>query len=90
MHWTQFLDYYTVINTQTLQTTFLHAYQPYARAPNTYCGDYLEQSSYLFSLKNSRPCRNLNSGPPRYQADILPIELAWMVIKELYLNGMIV
>ena len=23
------------------------------------------QSSYLFSLKNSRPCRDLNPGPPR-------------------------
>ena len=54
-------------------------YQPYARAPNTYW-NYIfvfkfEQSSYFFSLKNSRPCRDLNPGTPRYQADMLPIEL---------------
>ena len=40
------------------------AYLPYARAPNTYLNYILvfkfEQSSYLFSLKNSRPCRDLN------------------------------
>ena len=36
------------------------------------------KSSYLFSLKNSRPCRDLNPGPPRYQADMLPIELSWL------------
>ena len=35
-------------------------------------------TSYLFSLKNSRPCRDLNPGPPRYQADMLPIELSWL------------
>ena len=28
-----------------------------------------------FSLKNSRPCQDLNPGPPSYQADLLPIEL---------------
>ena len=37
-----------------------------------------EQSSYLFSLKNSCPCQDLNLGPPRYQADMLPIELSWL------------
>ena len=37
-----------------------------------------EQSSYLFSLKNSRPCQDLNLGPPRYQADMLPIDLFWL------------
>ena len=37
-----------------------------------------EQSSYLFSLKNSRPCRDLNPGPPWYQADMLSIELSWL------------
>ena len=37
-----------------------------------------EKFSYLFSLKNSRPCRDLNPGPPRYQADMLPIELSWL------------
>ena len=37
-----------------------------------------EQSSYLFSLKNSRPCWDLNPGPPRYWADMLPIELSWL------------
>ena len=37
-----------------------------------------EQSSYLFSHKNSRPCRDLIPGPPRYQADMLPIELSWL------------
>ena len=59
-------------------------YQPYARAPNTYW-NYIfvfkfEQSSYLFSLKNSLPCRDLNPGPPRYQADMLT-ELSWLVIS---------
>ena len=38
----------------------------------------LEQSSYLFSLKNYRPCRDSIPGPPRYQADMLPIELSWL------------
>ena len=34
--------------------------------------------SYLVSLKNSCPCRDLNAGPPPYQADMLPIELSWL------------
>ena len=29
-------------------------------------------------LKNSRPCRDLNPGPPRYQVDMLPFELSWL------------
>ena len=33
-------------------------------------------SSYIFSLKNYRHCRDLNPGPPRYKADMLPIELS--------------
>ena len=37
-----------------------------------------EQSSYLFSLKNSRPSRDLDPGPPWYKADMLPIELSWL------------
>ena len=37
-----------------------------------------EQSSNLLSLKNSCPCRDLIPGPPRYQADMLPIELSWL------------
>ena len=61
---------------------FFIAYQPYARAPNTYW-NYIftfkfKQSSYLFSLKNSHPCQDLNPGLPRYQADMLPIELSWL------------
>ena len=35
----------------------------------------------LFSLKNSRPCRDLNSGPLRYQAHMLPIELSWLGLQ---------
>ena len=37
-----------------------------------------EQSSYLISLTNSRPCRDLNPGPHQYQVDMLPIELSWL------------
>ena len=33
--------------------------------------------NYLFSLKNSHPCGDLNPGPPRYQADMLLTELSW-------------
>ena len=62
--------------------SFFIAYQPNTRAPNTY-QNYIfvfkfEQISYLFSLKNSRPCRDLNPGPPWYPADMLPIELSWL------------
>ena len=32
----------------------------------------------LFSLKSSRPCWDLNPGPPRYQANMLPTELSWL------------
>ena len=58
------------------------AYQPYDRALNIYW-NYIfvfkfKQSSYLFSLKNYRPCRDLNPGCPRHQADMLPIELSWL------------
>ena len=47
------------------------------------CWNYIfvfkfEQSSLLFSLKNSRPCQDLNPGPPRYQPDMPPIELSWL------------
>ena len=40
---------------------------------------------HLFSLKNSRPCRDLNPGPLWYQADMLPIELSWLgfIIRSL-------
>ena len=31
----------------------------------------------LFSLKNSRPSRDLNTGTPQYLADMLPNELSW-------------
>ena len=34
--------------------------------------------NFLFSLKNSRPCRDLNRGPPQYQANMLPTELSWL------------
>ena len=37
---------------------------------------------YLFSLKSSRPCRGLNPGPPRHQADMLPTELSWLGWKR--------
>ena len=36
------------------------------------------QSTNIISLKNSRPCRDLNPGPPQYQADMLPTELSWL------------
>ena len=39
---------------------------------------YNQHISYLFSLKNSRTCRDLNPGPPWYQANMLPIELFWL------------
>ena len=32
----------------------------------------------IFSLKNSRPCRDLNQKPPQYQANMLPTELSWL------------
>ena len=38
--------------------------------------------SYLFTLKNSRPCLDLNPGLPWYQANMLPIELSWLFIKH--------
>ena len=31
--------------------------------------------------KNSRPCCDLNPGLPRYQANMLPIELSWLLYK---------
>ena len=34
--------------------------------------------NYLFSLKNSRPWRDLNPGPTRYQANMLSTELSWL------------
>ena len=34
--------------------------------------------NYLFALKNYRPCRDLNLGLLRYQADMLPTELSWL------------
>ena len=36
----------------------------------------------LFSLKNSRSCRDLNPGPRWYQADMLPTELSWLGLNE--------
>ena len=39
-------------------------------------------------MKNSRPCQDLNPGPPQYQADMLPIELTWLQFqfKSMYLG----
>ena len=42
-----------------------------------------EQSSHLFSLKYSRPCQDLNPGPPRYHADTIPIELSWLGFRKI-------
>ena len=43
--------------------------------------------NYLFSLKNSPPCQDLNPGPPQYLADMLPTELSLLglftLIKKL-------
>ena len=39
--------------------------------------------SGLFSLKNSRPCRDLNLGTPQYQANKLPIEPSWPLTNGL-------
>ena len=40
--------------------------------------------NYLFSLKNSRPCRDSNPGPHRYQAYMLPTELSWLGYKYFF------
>ena len=45
-----------------------------------------KQSSYLFSLKNSCPCRDLPGFEPRTSlvpSDMLPIELSWLGINHL-------
>ena len=34
----------------------------------------IQINQLLFLLENSLPCRDLNLGPPEYQADALPIE----------------
>ena len=34
--------------------------------------------NFLFPLKNSHLCQDLNPGPPQYQADMLPTELSWL------------
>ena len=44
--------------------------------------------NYLFSLKNSRPCQELNPGPPRYQANMLPTELSWLGFRWLLYSGL--
>ena len=37
----------------------------------------------LTFTENSRPCRDLNPGRPRYQADMLPIELSWLGCRQI-------
>ena len=39
--------------------------------------------NYLFSLKTSHPCRDLNPGPPQFQTDMLPTELSWLGCKQI-------
>ena len=34
--------------------------------------------SFLARINNSRPCRDLNPGPLRYQANILPTKPSWL------------
>ena len=41
--------------------------------------------NYLFSLNNSRSYQDLNSGPPQYQADMLPTELSWLGFRSVTL-----
>ena len=62
------------------------AHQPCTRAP-TKSLDSTQYSNLnlindLFSLKNSRSCRDLNPGPRWYQADMLPTELSWLGLNE--------
>ena len=42
----------------------------------TYNTNY--NSSCYFPLINSHPCQDLNPGPCRYQANMLPIKLSWL------------
>ena len=55
----------------TGQPGFFIAYQPCARAPNIYW-NYI----VAFKFESINPCRDLNPGPPKYQAHALPIELS--------------
>ena len=78
--------YISVINTQTLQITFLHDidllwaafHMPERRIHIgiTYSYSNLNNPVTYFHLKNYRLCRDLNPGSPQYQADMLPIELS--------------
>ena len=43
----------------------------------------------LFSLKNYRPRWDLNPEPPRYQANMLPIELSWLGSKDHLHNSLV-
>ena len=40
--------------------------------------EVIQSHTPKFSLKNYCPCWDLNPGPPRYQADMLPTELSWL------------
>ena len=60
--------YISVINTQTLQITFLHDIHIQIR----------KIQLFIFTEKFSTPGRDLNPGPPLYQGDMLPIELSWL------------
>ena len=54
------------------------------------CGLALVISSlnpHIISLKNSRTCRDLNPGPPQYQAGMLPTELSWLGWQKLTFTG---
>ena len=44
---------------------------------------YSNYSVTYFHWKNSRPCWDLNLGPPWYQADMLPNELSWLGFRLL-------
>ena len=65
-----------IINHETL-CSLQQVHQPCTRAPMSSLDStqYSNSNSnnYLFSLKNSRPCRD-----PQYQADMLPTELSWL------------
>ena len=43
------------------------------------CGPESSYTSFLVRINNSHPCQDLNPGPPWYQADMLPIELSWLL-----------
>ena len=77
------INFDPIIQFWTLITFPIPKHQRERKNPDFYIQIQIRVIQLLVFTENFRPCRDLNPGPLRYQADMLPIELSWLGSNQL-------